>query len=330
MMSPEEIEEANKIEEELLKRVLAKIKLRGYKIRREERKAMLESLASEEKDGKEPTLEEVEKYIEDENNRAKKVSDALLLTMQTENMQRTFHNISTILDEEGQPMHEVTTIVSIRNLKAVKEKPKPINVNMTYMGHESWTEVKSVNEEDIIQGPDKSQEMKVSGDKQKPRIISNIRVKSPVTNVKEIINDKNNEQQVEADKKCESVVERDNEEMPLKQRLKKRKRPIDDSDDSDSGLSSKELSRSQRSRQSPLRGGMQPEAAPLSPAPGTSREGLDDGSSTGEPIRYKSVTRVVECGPEGKRMTKRILVPLDCPVDTEEAVQATQTSQGPV
>ncbi|KMQ83203.1 hypothetical protein RF55_20656, partial [Lasius niger] len=73
-----------------------------------------------------------------------------------------------------------------------------------------------------------------------------------------------------------------------------------------------------------------PEAAPLSPAPGTSREGLDDGSSTGEPIRYKSVTRVVECGPEGKRMTKRILVPLDCPVDTEEAVQATQTSQGPV
>ncbi|KMQ85860.1 abc transporter substrate-binding protein, partial [Lasius niger] len=64
---------------------------------------------------------------------------------------------------------------------------------------------------------------------------------------------------------------------------------------------------------------IKPEAAPLSPVPGPSEEGRDDGSSTGEPVRYKSVTRLVECGPEGKRVAKRILVPLDCPVDLEEA-----------
>ncbi|KMQ91704.1 integrase [Lasius niger] len=74
---------------------------------------------------------------------------------------------------------------------------------------------------------------------------------------------------------------------------------------------------------------LQPEAAPLSPAPGTSGEGRDDGSSTGEAVRYKSVTRVVECGSEGKRMTKRILVTLDCPVDSKEPDQATQMTRGP-
>ncbi|KMQ86653.1 hypothetical protein RF55_14311 [Lasius niger] len=330
MMSKEEIAEANIIEEELLKRVIAKIKLRGYKIRRDERRAMLEQLASEEDQGKEPTLEKVEKFIKDGNCRAKEISDALLLTMQTENMQRTFHNVSTISDEEGRPIHEVTTIVSIRNLKTVKEKPKPININMTCMGHESWTDVKTVNEEDIITDPTKNQETSVQSNKKKPRIISNVRVKSPTTKVCDIADKDTKNQDNHGQTQSESIkcaedqtsviiaMELDNEEIPLKQRLEKRKKLIDDPKDSDSGLSSKELNRSLRSRQSPLRGGMQPEAAPLSPLPGPSGEGRDDGSSTGEPVRYKSVTRLVECGPEGKRVAKRILVPLDCPVDLEE------------
>ncbi|KMQ85883.1 hypothetical protein RF55_15309 [Lasius niger] len=292
MMSTEEIEEVNRIEEELLKRMTAKIKLRGFRLRREERKAMLEHLACEEKEGNEPTLEEVDKFIEAENNRAKEISDALLLTMQ-----KTFHNVSTLLDEKGQPMHEVTTTVSIRNLKVFIEKPKPININVTCMGHESWTDVKVVNEEDIIRSPIKGREVNAQADKKKPRVILNVRIKSPLTSIIDVIDKNAKSQSVNQtnseNKKCaveqtndETVTELDNEKVPLKQRLEKRKRFRDDSDDSDSDLSSKKLNRSLRSRQSPLRGGMQPEAASLSPVPG---------------------------------LMKRILVPLDCPDDSEEA-----------
>ncbi|KMQ95146.1 hypothetical protein RF55_4659 [Lasius niger] len=58
---------------------------------------------------------------------------------------------------------------------------------------------------------------------------------------------------------------------------------------------------------------VQPGAAPPSPVPGPSGEGRDDDSGTREPVRYKSVSRMVECGPEERLVMKRVLGPLDDP-----------------
>lgn len=133
MWSKEDIEALDREEDDLICRILRKMRVEAIKTRREERKNMLVRLLGEEtEETKSLTCEEINKLAREENEKTKKISINLFKTLAAENMQRTFYDKSILNDENGVPQHEVTSIVAIRSLKDRDAEAKPIYVSLSF------------------------------------------------------------------------------------------------------------------------------------------------------------------------------------------------------
>ncbi|KMQ88181.1 retrovirus-related pol polyprotein from transposon [Lasius niger] len=360
MLSKEEAEAMDQRENELVQRIANKIKIDAIRRRREERIQMLERLLSEEAEElKNISTEQISELIVRENERSREISKSIYDALNAENLQKTFFERNTLRDDEGKPAHEVTTIVTIRNVDVIGAKAKPIYLNMTFDGNQVWGDIGYVNNQQLTQSaeePSKVQHLEnnnnnskvTNKEKAKPRIIADVKIRSPDTNKQQIPMS----QTIETNPNLKTDSNED--EVPLDKRMTqldqkrvqtyKRKRTSDDSDHS--GHSEKELRRPSKSRQSPLAGAMKPVASPSVPAAkspdinrsvrvqleevpvaGTSGTNPSTWGGDDRPRKYRAVSREAGTGPGGEPIYRNFLEEVQGAEssDDEEAPTPTRT-----
>ncbi|KMQ89852.1 s68306 pol retrotransposon woot [Lasius niger] len=339
MLSQEKWDKLYEEEDELVKRILAEVKLRATEAKCLQRIQMLRSLAEQEDDQTRPSMQEIDKTVEREDRRTKEIFQKILTAVAAENMCRVFFDKSRLENEEGSPEHEVMTIVAIRNLKQTPDAIKPINVNVTIEGNNMTKNVMYVKEGDLVipgeLGEVSKEELKeITEEKQaskKPRIISDVEIK--LFEYKKIAakikgEDENNNQKKTKGKRvlkriaeaCKqplntNVQQQPEEQVQIKEvhetraSVKRRKMNVIDSDDDDD--SEKALSRGCTYRQSPLAGDMRSvEQAPSKEIPWSDRQDklareASPASSRGTRTpRYRRVQEMTEPKEDGvQRMT---------------------------
>lgn len=182
MLSQEKWDKLYEEEDELVKRILAEVKLRATEAKCLQRVQMLRSLAEREDDRARPAMQEIEKIVEREDKRTEEIFQKILTAVAATNMCRVFFDKSRLENEEGSPEHEIMTIVAVRNLKQTPDVIKPINVNITSEGNNMTKNVMCVKEGDLVipgnLGDISREELKgITEDKEtnkKPRIISDV------------------------------------------------------------------------------------------------------------------------------------------------------------
>ncbi|XP_029677183.1 uncharacterized protein LOC115243987 [Formica exsecta] len=190
-------------EDKLVYDYLTDITLEAVQKERSDRLAMLTRLCERQAKETRPTRKEAEELLRKEKQRTADITQAILVKLQSEKMNRTFYDKIILPDEAGNPEYEVTSIISVKKIKEEITTSKIIKINFTIDGNEITRSVRYGEKKDSdtsdnesgehsihpAQDEDKeNQDVNVPIEGDKPKVIEDIQIKPPDKESSEIEN----------------------------------------------------------------------------------------------------------------------------------------------
>ncbi|CAL1672412.1 unnamed protein product [Lasius platythorax] len=143
-----QLEALSEEENNLLRRIEKRIRMQSVIKKRQERLNILRRLAGDTDDETTPSETEIDELTKIEQKRTAEVSKKIFLALQAENIERTFHQVAKLEDNDGIPVYDVDIVVSVKKLSQSTGVNKAINIDMTIEGNLLEGDVRLVEPKD--------------------------------------------------------------------------------------------------------------------------------------------------------------------------------------